>query len=289
MTTQKLNKETVNSRLADRGIELVGEYANNRTKTTFRCGEGHTWEATPANVMRGKGCPTCAGNIVLNKEIVNSRLADRDIELVGEYFNNVTKTSFRCGEGHTWESRPANVINGSGCPHCSGQVPLTKEIVNDRLAADGRGIVLVGEYAGLGTKTAFRCGEGHTWEAIPNSVLQRSGCPHCATYGFNHGKPTEFYYGFVDTQDGGKAFLIGITNRTFEDRYQAGDYKHIKLEGRIQFPVGALALSYESYFKTKYAHLLSSAKTKLSSKGNTTNSTEIFSTNIIALEAAEFK
>ena len=39
---------------------MVGELVNARTKTTFRCAEGHEWGARPTNVMSGTGCPHCA-------------------------------------------------------------------------------------------------------------------------------------------------------------------------------------------------------------------------------------
>ena len=53
-------KTRVNARLASRNIELIGEYTNAKTKTTFidhSC--GHTWEVAPDGVMQGTGCPHC--------------------------------------------------------------------------------------------------------------------------------------------------------------------------------------------------------------------------------------
>jgi hypothetical protein len=55
---------------------------------------------------------------------------------------------------------------------------LTKEIVNERIHS--RGLELVGEYLGKGTKTMFSslvC--GHTWLAVPNDVMRGSDCPKC--------------------------------------------------------------------------------------------------------------
>ena len=47
----KLTKSIVNERLAGRGLELVGEYTNNATKTLFRCPEGHEWHR---RIRRGR-------------------------------------------------------------------------------------------------------------------------------------------------------------------------------------------------------------------------------------------
>ena len=56
----KLTKEIVNERIAHRGIAMTGDYIGARTKTEFACSEGHGWDATPKNVMKGRGCPDCA-------------------------------------------------------------------------------------------------------------------------------------------------------------------------------------------------------------------------------------
>jgi hypothetical protein len=115
----RLTKDTVNERIADRGIRLIGEYVNNRTKTLFQCSEGHRWEATPGAVMSVSGCPHCAGVVPLSKQVVNQRIADRGIRLIGEYVNNQAKTLFQCSEGHNWEAPPNGVMRGTGCPHCA--------------------------------------------------------------------------------------------------------------------------------------------------------------------------
>jgi hypothetical protein len=82
--------------------------------------------------------------------------------------------------------------------------------------------------------------------------------------------------------------MIGITNKTFEKRYTSTDRQYITLLGRIRFTDGAVAAKFESDLKAKYAYLRATGvTTKLAKKGNTTNSTEIFTTNIIELEKAE--
>ena len=175
---KRLTVDVVRNRLAGRGIDLVGEYANSQTKTLFKCNEGHTWEATPNSVMGGNGCPHCSGNVPLTKEIVNARIAERGITLLGGYRGAHTKTLFQCSEGHTWEARPGNIMQGKNCPHCDGQFPLSKEIVIERIA--DRGLVMLGEYVNSMTKTLFKCNEGHTWEASPGNVIGGTSCPHCS-------------------------------------------------------------------------------------------------------------
>jgi hypothetical protein len=66
------------------------------------------------------------------KEIVNKKLAHRNIKLVGKYINSRTRTLFRCINNHQWETLPGSVLHGSSCPYCLGKI-LTKKIINNRL------------------------------------------------------------------------------------------------------------------------------------------------------------
>ena len=176
---QPLTKEIVNARIAGRGITLVGEYHGAHASTLFECGEGHSWLARPNNILHGKNCPHCEGQYPLSKDIVNDRIADRGLVMLGEYENSVTTTLFQCSEGHTWEAAPGSVMSGTGCAQCYRKnLPLTKDIVNDRIA--DRAIVLLDEYLNNSTKRRFQCSEGHVWEAAPASVLSGRGCPTCA-------------------------------------------------------------------------------------------------------------
>lgn len=178
---RRLTKSAIRERLASRGIELIGEYSHANAKTMFRCREGHTWNAIPGSVMSGNGCPHCAGRVHLTQEMVNERIANRGITLLGDYMGLHTKTLFQCDDGHTWKTTASVVIYGSGCPHCNGQAPLSKQVINERLS--NRGIVMLGEYQNVDTKTLFRCSEGHLWETTPYHVTRKprpTGCPYCS-------------------------------------------------------------------------------------------------------------
>ncbi len=109
------------------------------------------------------------GTKKLTKEEVNNRISDRGLIMLGEYVTTHTKTLFQCSKGHTWKARPSGIMRGSGCPHCSGRIPLTKEIVNDRIA--DRGIVMLEEYVHQKAKVLFQCSEGHTWKARPSNEI----------------------------------------------------------------------------------------------------------------------
>lgn len=69
-------KTRINQRLASRNIELIGEYVNAKTPTTFInhvC--GHTWEVAPDGVLQGTGCPFCK-----NRKLVHG-VGNNDLRL----------------------------------------------------------------------------------------------------------------------------------------------------------------------------------------------------------------
>jgi|JI8StandDraft_1071087.scaffolds.fasta_scaffold09084_3 hypothetical protein len=59
-SNRPLTRDEVNARISERSYTLAGEYCNAGTSTEFECSEGHRWMAIPDNVLRGKGCPSCA-------------------------------------------------------------------------------------------------------------------------------------------------------------------------------------------------------------------------------------
>ncbi|EHT8816923.1 GIY-YIG nuclease family protein [Salmonella enterica] len=116
----------------------------------------------------------------LTKEQINADLAPRNIWMKGEYKNAHAKAEFECANGHTWEAKVCNVRTRSGCPHCSKHRPLTPEIINADLAAEGRGIRLKSGFIDSMKKAVFICEQGHEWEAKPNGIRGGNGCPKCA-------------------------------------------------------------------------------------------------------------
>ncbi|HDS4345612.1 TPA: GIY-YIG nuclease family protein [Enterobacter hormaechei subsp. steigerwaltii] len=177
--SRKLTKEEINGALNARGIQLIGEYKDTRTKTRFRGCCGHEWEAKPNSIRSGKGCPFCAG-MRLTKQDINERLKGRGITLLEEYTNNRAPLLFKGECGHEWRARYDGIQQGTGCPTCAGQ-GQTRESINERLKS--RGIEMVGEFNGLGTtantKTTFKGACGHTWISRTPTMLRGSGCPVC--------------------------------------------------------------------------------------------------------------
>lgn len=179
---KKLNKEIINKRLGDRGIILVGDYTNSRTKTLFKAKCGHTWETTTDGVLNdGTGCPYCAGRMRLTVQEVDRRFAKRGLRRIGEYVNVDTKTETECLEcGHVWFPSVWNATKAGGCPECHhSKVRFSEDQVQQRLDEDGRGFKLVGKYERFTKPTEFSCICGNVWQTRLSAIIQGFGCPAC--------------------------------------------------------------------------------------------------------------
>lgn len=108
-------------------IEVVGEYIDSKTPISHKCKIDDTeWMAKPANILYGKGCPTCAHNKLsdLLRKTHEEYVADverinPDIEVIGQYIDSQTPIEHKCKQfGHVWMARPYNVLSNKGCPQC---------------------------------------------------------------------------------------------------------------------------------------------------------------------------
>ena len=166
-------------------IEILGEYKGNKTKIKCKCKiDGYEWEATPNILLNNHGCPKCAGKMKLTyEEFVNKmREINSDIEILGEYINNKTKIKCKCKiDGHEWKATPHNLLNGSGCPKCSGNIKnKTTEYFINELKEINSDIEILGEYKGALTKIKCKCKkDGYEWETKPSDLLNGNGCPKC--------------------------------------------------------------------------------------------------------------
>ena len=97
------------------------------------------------------------------------------------------KVSWVCEHGHVWVASVYSVVtSGTGCPYCSGRLPIVGETdlatTNPEIAAQ-----LVDESLATslcrtsGRKVAWRCDKGHVWEAsVASRVSIGSRCPYCS-------------------------------------------------------------------------------------------------------------
>jgi hypothetical protein len=165
-------------------------------KAEWRCkAHGHVWVTTVnGRVSAGRGCPYCAGQLVLPgfNDLATLR-PDLAAELVDQTLatqlssSSNKKAEWRCKAAtHVWITTVNGRSAGNGCPYCAGQLvlpgfndlatlrpDLAAELVDQTLATQ----------LSLGThrKVQWWCNaQGHAWTA---GVADRSfgnGCPYCA-------------------------------------------------------------------------------------------------------------
>lgn len=93
---------------------------------------GHEWKARVPDRLQGRGCPVCAGKIVVqgqnDLQTINPLLAaewhpTRNGSLTPRMVTagSGKKVWWQCHKGHEWQTDIASRSSGSGCPHCSAE------------------------------------------------------------------------------------------------------------------------------------------------------------------------
>lgn len=175
-------------------IEVLGTYKNRNTKILCKCKVcGHEWETTPGILLNGHGCSICGykrntqRRTTTHEEFINRlQQVNSNIEILKPYINSQTKIKCRCKiDGHIWETRPATLLQGIGCPKCAGNIKLTHEEFMEKFYKQNKhahDIEIIGTYINNSTKILCRCKiDGYEWEAKPNNLLEgNTGCAKCA-------------------------------------------------------------------------------------------------------------
>lgn len=183
-----LTIEDMRAIAAEHGGKCLSQhYGNAHTKLSWRCAQGHEWDAVPNSIKdRRTWCPRCAGIVRHSLEEMRELAAKQGGDCLSTtYLNNRTKLNWQCAEGHQWEARPAAVLKGQWCPQCARKkraAPVFRSLADMRhLARQHGGRCLSQEFLGIGTKLLWECAEGHQWEAPPRNLLHsHSWCPVCA-------------------------------------------------------------------------------------------------------------
>src|ERR1022692_2254909 len=93
----KLTNEIIDQKLIGRNIKRLESYINSSTKINFQCLiDNFIWKTTPAHILDNRGCPKCAGKILLTNDIIDQRLLGRNIKRLDNYINNKISINFQC-------------------------------------------------------------------------------------------------------------------------------------------------------------------------------------------------
>lgn len=160
---------------------LSNVYINNQTNLLWECEEGHRWEATAANIKRGKWCPQCGGSKKLTIHEMQHLAKSRGGKcLSGVYINNQTPLIWECEKGHRWKAIPNSIKRGTWCRKCAG---LEKHTLHEmeKIATERGGKCLSQIYQRAKAKLLWECKEGHQWEASHDKINRGQWCPICSS------------------------------------------------------------------------------------------------------------
>lgn len=77
-------KKITHEDFVNKNIEVLGVYTKAKDKIKVKCKIcSHEWEATPNNLLRGKGCPICKQSH--GEEFITNYLKSNNIEFIPQY------------------------------------------------------------------------------------------------------------------------------------------------------------------------------------------------------------
>ena len=193
---------------------------------------------------------------------------------VEDYISNNVPILHECIEGHTWKARPTHILNGSGCPVCSGNTRRTQKEYENLVP-----FKVLELYVNKETPILHECSKGHQWRARPGHVIRGSGCPTCCTAGFKRDEPAILYYIKI-VKDNLIYYKIGVSNRTIEKRFSADTDKTITVLSITDYALGLEAEKEEQAILEKYKSFRVTVEGFLKSGGNT----ELFEEDILGLD-----
>lgn len=171
-------------------IIVLGKYINARTKIKCECKVcGKIWSPIPDSLVRGHGCPRCSAKDAGDKmrkshdEFVKELYQiNSDVEIIGRYYNAKQNILCKCKiHNVTWETQPAHLLNGTGCPKCKkvyrrSQNEFIKEVYN----ICGDEYTVLGEFKTTREKILMRHNEcGNEYYVKPSKFLTGRRCPAC--------------------------------------------------------------------------------------------------------------
>ena len=175
------------------GWDPASVMAGNKTRKTWRCEQGHEWEAQISErARRISGCPRCANRPAFKRK---GNLAvdypDVAAQAVGWDPSTVTSGSsemhpWQCDEGHQWQARVNHRVRGTGCPVCTKRriIPGVNDLATTHplLAAQAHGWDPTTVGSGTPQRLGWQCERGHEWEARVETRAGGSGCPYCSNH-----------------------------------------------------------------------------------------------------------
>ena len=176
------------------------EYVNNSIKIKISCPEHGDFYQTPANHLKGKGCPECAKNKIRNSRLlVTKAFIEKAKAVHGDkydysksvYIDAHTSLTIICPKHGEFQQTPNDHLRGSGCQKCVGCEKITveffkrraNEIHNNYYSYD-----LITEIKNNRNKVKIICPIHGVFEISVGNHLRGHTCPSCSN---NKSQPEE--------------------------------------------------------------------------------------------------
>lgn len=185
------------------GIDILTVTAGSKRIVWWKCTRNsHKWSGPvyPRRSKTGSGCPFCSGRratsgvndfITLYPHLSNEWDYDKnDINPNTLTYASSKKAWWICHLGHSYESRIAKKVSGTGCPYCIGQKVLfgfndafsKYPLLRDEWHPAKNPFSFSDVTAGSNKRAWWICSIcEHEWEtAVSKRTISKRGCPSCA-------------------------------------------------------------------------------------------------------------
>ena len=145
---------------------------------------GKTYSVTPSNFLNGGRCPYCKGRNRTTEDFKNiiHSMHGEEYTVLGEYKNVRAKIKMRHNKcGTEYSSKVADILSGSECPKCNGNMKPTTDMFIKRISKlYGNRYEILSEYINSYTKIKVKdnyC--KHEFYIVPSMLVEGYGCNKC--------------------------------------------------------------------------------------------------------------
>lgn len=167
----------------------VEEYKGANVSILHKClVDGYEWQAAPANMLNGCGCPKCSLRFRRTHDDYIQEVSEinPNIEVLGVFNGLQTPILHRCKiHNIKWMAYPEFILKGCGCLECGNEkirekLGRTHEQYVQELKIINPDIEVLGIYINSLTPILHKClKDGYEWYATPANLLFGYGCPQC--------------------------------------------------------------------------------------------------------------
>jgi len=235
------------------------EYINNSLNVEIICEKHGSFFQNPYAHKIGTNCPQCAfAEKSRGAYYTQERLIEQFKQAHGDKYN-YNKVNFKtvsdkvliiCPEHGEFKQEAYSHLRGCGCPTCVGQDLDTGKVITQFKKAHGdKYNYSKVDYKGVQEKVTIICPEHGEFDQLPTSHKSGNGCPACGNYGFDGTLPAILYYLRIDN---GKAYKIGVTNYSVEERFKKYELNIIDIIRVWSFDIGFDARNIEQEILGEY-------------------------------------